>query len=198
MASFTQTDVISQALILLGQAPIQSLSEPSQITSSAIQTYNLALPDMLSKNMWRFAAKQVQLSQSTVTPVIPNMWQYVYTIPGDFLMTVRQWPQNYTFEIYAGMQFYSMLTGPLFLEYIYQVPIEQCPLPFVWALIYRIGYTLALSNAQNTGYYNALKAEYELFLAQAMAKDTKDRPQTYLQSAPVLNNRFVSYSAVNG
>lgn len=199
MAGFTQVDVISQVLVLLGNGPIQNLSNPSSIVVAATQTYNLTYNDMLSKNMWRFAAVQTQLSQSTSSPVIPNMWQYIYQIPGDFLMTIRQWPQNYVFEIYAGMQFYSQLEGPLYLEYISSnTQIEQCSIAFVNALIYEIAATMALSSAQNTQYATYLRAQADIKLAQAQAKDSKDRPQTPLASSPVLNNRFVSWTASNG
>jgi len=53
----TQVDIISNSLALLGHAAITTLSDPDEITTAAIQAYDMLLPGVLSRNNWRFAVK---------------------------------------------------------------------------------------------------------------------------------------------
>lgn len=197
MAAFTKTDIVSRAIMLLGNAPIQNLDRPSPIVEAASLLFDIAYPDALCKTNWRFAVKQVQLSQVNETPIVPGYWQYIYNLPGDFLKTIRQYPQNYAWEIF-GTQIYSMIAGPLYFEYVWQIPIELCPAPFAMYMYHELAAELSLSNAQNTGYYTALRARADVLLGQAQAAFAQNRPQTPLISGSVLNNRFVSYLSTNG
>ena len=51
----TRVQIISQALILLGNAPIMSLDNQSDITNAANSAFDKLLASNLSKNSWRFA-----------------------------------------------------------------------------------------------------------------------------------------------
>jgi len=68
----TQLEIISNSLALLGRAPITTLSDPDEITTAAIQAYNLLLPGVVSRNNWRFATRidEIYKFQKTFTVVV--------------------------------------------------------------------------------------------------------------------------------
>ena len=63
---------------------------------------------------------------------------------------------------------------------------------FVKYFVFELAAFLALTNAQMPDYYSELDKKKGIELAIAQAADAQNRPQTPLQSAPVLSRRFVS------
>ena len=278
----TQTEIISNAITLLGKGVVTSLLNPVPMTTAALQAYNLYFPLIITMHNWRFSTKIVslvnqsannsitgfsainntltvatalnsgviysatfttantlpattpQISTNTTYYIAPlttttirlyptavdaqantniitiqsagvgavvnvgpigGYWQYIYTVPVDFLKLIHVYPQNYEYEVYDKQQIFSNFNNssqPLYLEYQYLPDITLCPIYFCLALINFIASYLSLSSAQNVQYANFLKGEADNFVERAKATDTQDRPQTPLQNAPALTNRFVS------
>ena len=189
----TRVEIISLALMLLGRAPIESLDSNQEIVSSADYIFDSYLIDSLSKDPWRFAAKIAQLNQLNITPIVQN-WRYVYELPNDYLKMIRQYPHNYIYEIYQDAQMYSNLNPPVYIEYIFKPDVSRLPPYFCRYLAYKIADTLALSNAQNSSFKNAINRDLGIIYAEALAADAKNRPQTNLASQPIITNRAVSYA----
>jgi hypothetical protein len=193
--AFSQTQIISNAVALLGKGIILSTDGQSTLVNTAVQAFNFLLPCKLSEHFWRFATTIVQLAQINVVPVVTN-WTTVYQLPGDYLETVRVYPQYYDWEIYQGVNqipvIYSNYLGPFYLEYVRQVDVTLLPAYFCHYFVYELAYYLALSNAQQTQFYQVLKADRDYQLGIALAKDAQNRPQTPLASQPIITNRFVA------
>lgn len=189
----TRTQIISRALNLMGKKPIISLENQSDIVNAANECFDMLLEATLSQGFWRFATKIVELQQNVNTP-IGNYWFYAYDLPGDYLKLVHLWPQMYDFEVYGSTIFtnYNNQYQPLFLEYQYLVPEVNLPQWFVKYFCYEIAAYLALSSAQMPDFYSELERKKGIELAIAQAADAQNRPQTPLQSSPVLTRRYVS------
>jgi len=57
---------------------------------------------------------------------------------------------------------------------------------------YEIACYLCLSNAQSVNYFQVLRPRADYLLQSALAADAQNRPQTPLQSAPMITTRYVS------
>jgi hypothetical protein len=190
--SLTQVQVISNALTLMGKKPINSISDKiDDITNAALQAYNFLLPSVISKAPWRFATQVVELSQLVTAPVI-TQWAFSYALPGDFLKMIRQYPQNYAYEIYAGNIMYSNINGPLYIEYVFLPEQTAFPDYFNHYFVYELAAYLSLSNAQSPQFYQPLAQERDFLRAVAMAADAQNRPQSPIASAPMIQNRYVT------
>jgi hypothetical protein len=190
----TRVQIISEALTLMGKKPILNLTNQSDIVTAADQAFDMLLTDTISKGFFRFATRIVQINQNVNTPV-GGYWLFSYTLPADYLKLVHLWPVMYDFEIYENNALYSNFNNafqPLFLEYEFSPLVVNLPPYFVKYFIYELAMHLSLSNAQRPDYFEALKGERGILLAQAQAADAQNRPQTPLQSAPMLTRRFVS------
>jgi len=186
-----KVQIISFALGLLGRKPIITLDNQNDITAAAEQAFDFLVPVILSKGQWRFATKIIQVSELEVDPII-TYWKYSYQLPSDYLKMIRQYPHNYDFEMYDDLKMYSNVGGPLYIEYIFQPSISQFPPYFNEYLAYAIAENLALSNAHSVTFASKLAQDKGVIMAQALASDAQNRPQTPLMSQPIITNRAVT------
>ncbi len=190
----TKVQIISNALTILGKKPITSLVNQGDMVTAAEQAFDFLFPVRLSEGFWRFATKIVQLNQILPAPV-GGYWTYTYELPGDYLKLVHLWPHQYDYEMYAGGLMYSNYNNsgqPLYLEYVFMPLVTQCPDYFWGYFVYELASYMALSNAQSVQYADFLQPIMGLEMAKAMAADAQNRPQTTLQSAPMISRRYVS------
>jgi len=196
--ALTQVQIISNALLQLGHAPITSLTGGDEMVTAAVSAYNLKLPSVLSSGNWRFAV-QIQVLELLVEDLPPEVpWKAVYLLPAGFLKTIRLFPNIYTWDIYTNDRIYAYYNGPLAMEYVFQPDVSKLPAHFVDYFTYEISAYLALTNAQKTEYYTALEAKRIQMQAMSNAIETQNRPQFSQVNIPVLNNRYVGGFIGNG
>jgi len=195
--AMTKVQIISFALAKLGNKPISSLDNQSDIVTTAEAAFDILFPLCLTEHFWRFACKIVQVSELVTEPIVDN-WRHIYQLPGDFLKMIRQYPHNYDFEIYEEKHMYSNISGPLYIEYMFQPVIAQLPYYFNNYLALRIADHLALANAHSVAFANKIAADTEVARTQALATDAQNRPQTPMASQPIISNRAVSHVPFGG
>ena len=86
MASKIQ--LISNALILIGDLPITTLVGNSRAQTVANNLYDNIVQNELTKYRWGFAKKKAQLDLTTETPV-GTEWQSIYQLPADLLFLIK-------------------------------------------------------------------------------------------------------------
>jgi hypothetical protein len=198
----TRTQIISQALTLMGKRPIMNLTNQSDIVTAADNSFDMLLQATLSEGFWRFATKVAEIQQNVNIP-IGGYWFHAYNLPSDYLKMVHLWPHLHNFELYAGappilFTNFNNTGQPLFVEYVFLPDVSYLPPYFVKYFIFELAAFLALTNAQMPDYYSELDKKKGIELAIAQAADAQNRPQTPLQSAPVLARRYVSTFCSNG
>jgi len=210
---YTQTVIISNALCLVGHAPITTLDNADDLTNAAQQAYDLLLPGILSQNNWRFATAIQPLVRSL--EIAPAPWGAVYNLPTGFLKLIRLYPNIYEFDIYNNSKLYTILnngwngcgtpptppTPPVdpcenreqqfSIEYIFQPSVNQLPVRFVNYFIYEIALYLCLSSAQRPDYYQVLEKQRNYQYAMAAASEAQNRPQFSQVLFPVIANRAI-------
>ena len=191
--AFSKTEIISNAITLLGNKPILSLEGQGDMVDAAAQAFDMLLPAKLSEGFWRFATTYALLNQIQDLEIPSQMnWLYAYELPDDYLELVRLHPQNYSFEIFQNNVMYSNINSPQYIEYVREVEPDDLPPYFVHYFVYELALYLCLSSANSAAFYGALKPERDYTLGLAMAKDAQNRPQSPLASMPVISGRWVS------
>ena len=185
--SLAKVSIISNAISLLGHAPIISLDNGDQMVVAAEQAFDMLYPAILAENNWRFATAIQQMSQSTETP--PPQWGTVYLLPAGWLKTLRVWPFIYCWDIYENSKIYAQYQGPFWMEYIFQPDISKLPPHFVKYFCYEIGAYLCLSSAQKPEFYQQIEAKRVTSYAMCAAVEAQNRPQFTQMVFPVLQNR---------
>lgn len=82
----SETDLINNALRLIGGSRITSLSDGTKNANVAGDLYEELRDDLLRGHPWNFAMKRVKLAQSTTAPVFE--FDHAYSVPNDWLRTV--------------------------------------------------------------------------------------------------------------
>jgi hypothetical protein len=198
----TKTVIISNAITLLGHAPIISLVNGDKMVVAAEQAFDLLLPTILSENNWRFATTIQPLTLLLETPPAP--WTASYQLPSGFLKLLRLYPNIYEFDLYNNNRLYTFLGvpsndgQPFSIEYVFMPEISQLPARFVKYFIFEIANYLALSNAQRPDYAAYIRQQCQAEFAMAAANEAQNRPQYSQVLFPVLTNRCIGGFIGNG
>jgi hypothetical protein len=190
----TKVQVISNVVTIMGKKVLITLENQGDLVTAAEQAFDFLFQSTLSIGFWRFATRIQQLSRLAQTPV-GGYWNYAYQLPSDYLEMVHLWPQTYDWEIYENHKIYSNYNDsgqPLYIEYVFMPVITNVPDYFWYYFVYEIALYLCLSNAQMVQYYNALLPIRDRNYGIALAKDAQNRPQTPLQSRPIISRRYVA------
>jgi hypothetical protein len=98
--SISAISICSNALLLLGDKPIDSFDVNNDRTRLCANLYIQKRDRVLRSHPWNCAVKRAILSPDTTAPVYG--WQYQYQLPGDWLRTlnvgVEDSPIDYTTE----------------------------------------------------------------------------------------------------
>ena len=188
--AMSRVQIVSNALMQLGHAPISSLDGGDKLVVAADAVYDQKLDALLSRSNWRFAVQIQQLSVVAETP--PPQWKTTYLLPAGYIKMLRLYPNIYEWDIYADKKIYAQFEGDLWMEYVFAPDVSMFPDYFSDYFSAVIATQLALSNAQKADYYPALKQNAERLEIIAMSIDCQNRPQFSQVDIPVLNNRFVT------
>jgi hypothetical protein len=107
----SSVSICSDALILLGAAPISSFTEGTDAALACDRLYPDLRDSIISNYMWTWSLKKTQIARLAEAPT--NEWKYAYQLPGDMLSGVialftssgtNQQPANYGWEIYGDQE----------------------------------------------------------------------------------------------
>ena len=178
--------MISNALILLGDAPISSLNDPGAGALVAANLYDSSYRSMLSIHRWRFATKTFQLSKLTASPSNTD-WNYQYQLPSDYLYLIKT-DAGRGYEIYED-KVLSNATS-LTIDYVYEVNEDFIPPYFAKAFEFFLASEFAIpvtGNSQRAEYY---RGQYEAQLKRAKFLDSSQRPSDVIQHQPFIEVRY--------
>lgn len=179
-------DMASNALLLLGDSPISSFTEPGAGAQAAANLYQGTKERFLSYHPWSFALKEQVLSRLTQGPDIRTGYKYAYQLPTDMirLWSVVEW-DNYDL---VGDKLYSNRTE-LLARYIYDVPESLIPAHAEKALTYLLAAEFAISVTEDEGKSQIYTQKANQMMAQASTIDSQGRPQIGIISSPFVEAR---------
>lgn len=170
--------IISNAFILLGKQPIQSIDTGNPVQAAASTIYDSVMPSLLAERPWRFALKQFNLNKLVDTPLIEE-FSYIYQLPADYLTAYRVYP-NSAYAIYID-KLYSNQSS-LMLEYIYQVDESLFSDNFVLMLTYAMASNIAMTLTQQVNLADFWQKRQFEQMAIAASTDALAMPNTYIQN----------------
>ena len=180
-------DIVSNALLLIGDEPISAFTEAGAGATIAANLYPQTYAKMLSEHPWSFAFKEQQLSRLSAVPDSKTNYSYAFQLPTDL---IRLWAilPNSRYEI-IGSLLYSNETE-LLARYIYKPDENDLPPHFVEALQYKLASDFAISVTEDRN-----KAQYyaeltKMATAKAKNVDSQGRPQTPVISSPFISSHY--------
>ncbi|WP_223621177.1 hypothetical protein [Lysobacter sp. ESA13C] len=190
----TAVQICSNALLMLGDKPINSLSEdPNQATSdrelAAANLYPQVRNATLRAHPWNCATKRVVLSPDSQTPAFD--WAYQFLLPGDWLRTLGVSEGGCRIDFRAESGRILADSSSLELLYIYR---NENPATWDSLLVDAVTTAMAARLAIPVTNDRAKKVEMEgallRLLQQARGVDGQDSPPEEFGDSPFLLARF--------
>ena len=179
----SKIDLVSNALILIGDAPINSLTGNSRAQQVASNLYDNIVKSELSKHRWGFARKKAQLAKTTSTPL--DEWDSIYQLPTDMIFLIKINPLV-DYQI-LGDKVYCNIGSALYCDYIYDAPESEWPYYFAKMVEYALAKDFATSIRDSSNSRIEMAAEYENASRMARFTDSQQHPQT-----PIMSNPFAA------
>ena len=181
----SKLEIISDALLELGDSPITSLSATGAGPTAAKQRYDSVLHDALSKAMWTFAKSTASLSKLVAEP--DTGFQAAYLMPSDYVRAIRVIPairyELYQNELHCdqvnGMTLvYTAITGeglftPSFRQYFMLL----------------LASAIAIPTTQNASLATEIAVRAERKLVEASRIDASTQTSRTPPSSPLITVR---------
>ena len=178
--------LISNALILIGDLPVTSLSGNSRAETVANNLYDNIVQNEISKYRWGFATRRVQLALTAEVP-IGDEYQNSFQLPPDLLVLTKiDSPANY--KMY-GDKIHMNSTGPVYAEYVANVREGDWPVYFAKMIEYALAMDFAPSIRDSAASMDANARQYLNASRMARFTDSQQYPVEPLRSRPFIDVR---------
>ena len=182
----TKISTISNALLLIGDKPINSLTEGSYRAQVAAGLYDSVYESVLASHPWFFARTLVELAKTTETSELPT-WNNIFQMPTDLITMIRIYPSS-DYEIY-GNKIYSNATS-LTIDYIAKVQEATWPGYFEKLMQWALASEFIIPIREDVGASQIITQKYLGQGQVARALDSKQKIQRPIQSQPFIQSRF--------
>jgi hypothetical protein len=183
----SKIDLISNALILIGDLPINTLTGNSRAQIVASNLYDTIVKNELTRTRWGFARAKAQLSLTTETP-LGNDYKSIYQLPTDLLLLIKVEPST-RYQI-LGDKIYCNLKQAMYCDYIYNAPESEWPEYFAKLIQYALAKDFATSIRDSAAARAEMSQEYLNASADAMSRDAQQYPQTPMTYQPFIAVRY--------
>lgn len=184
----SKIDIISNALILIGDTPINSLTGNDRRQVVASNLYDNIKLSELSKHYWGFAQREAQLAKLVSTPT-SDRWNSIYQLPTDLVLLINVYP-NVPYKV-VGKQIYTNLNGGKFtVDYVANVPESEWPPFFVKMMEYALAKDFATSIRDSASARAEMTNEYVNASRMARFADSQQRTQVSMQISPFTSVRY--------
>ncbi|MBT5235810.1 MAG: hypothetical protein HOM18_10975 [Candidatus Marinimicrobia bacterium] len=187
--NYTDIDIASNALLLIGESPIASFTEDTVAALIAANLYSSTFESLLTLHPWRFASTKATLSRLTAAPV--NQWKYAYQLPADFLVAQHIDEGNDNYQIYADKLYSDNTT--MVLDYTYKPDESFLPAYFTQLLELRLAsvFAIPITESATRGDYYAGLAEKQLQRSKTIdSQSTPSIGPPALEGSRLINSRY--------
>lgn len=175
----TDVEICSNALMLLGAAPIASLAETSKQARLCANIYPNARLDVLRRHNWNCAVWRVNLAPLAGTPP-GGEWSHWFARPGDWVRTLSVLPDglDYDFEGNRILANSSSIT----LRYVRDIGEGTWDAHLVDVMVKRMLKDLAYPITKSASLAELKAKEYHEALRTAKTIDGQERPADSLDA----------------
>lgn len=191
----TKLSMLSAALVLCGEKPMNSLTDPRYGAAVGAALFDMVFENELQSNRWRFACKKASLAQVNVVP--PNEFQYCFQLPTDMLLPIGFWGvgPDRTYEIYSNVMYTNITSNPgpvnssaqsLTFDYMFKPDPATVPSYFSLLVTYALAKDMIKPVTESDTAASAMQTKYNMQRSRAMHADAQGRP-----NRPIAHNQFV-------
>jgi hypothetical protein len=187
----TAVSICSNALMMLGKAPIASLEDESDRASYCANLYPALRDSLLRKHFWNCAIKRVLLSPTSEAPGFD--YSHQFQLPSDFLRLYQVGTKNSPiddFQLENRMILANVSSLPL--RYVWRNEDENnWDTGLVQAATHAMAAMLAYPIVQSTSLRESMLQTAKDVLREAKAIDGQENPgDTFGEDFPLIRGRY--------
>jgi hypothetical protein len=183
----TKIKLISDALVLLGEKPLNSLADNRYGATVGANLFERIYENEISSNRWRFASTKAGLSQLVAAPL--NEWRYAYQLPPTMLLPIGTYP-SVPYEIYADHLYTN--ASSVELDYLFKPDVSEIPAYFAMLMTYALARDMVKPITESDNGVNVFENKYVRQRDRAMYADAQGRPNRAISHSPFTADRFTS------
>lgn len=181
----SKIDLISKALILCGEEPLNSLSDQRYGATVGANLFEMLYENELQSNRWRFAMTKSALSKLAAVPL--NQWKNAFQLPPDMLLPIGIFPADLTYEIYGDRIYTDRETVEL--DYLFKPVVTAVPAYFATLMTFTLAQHMIKPITESDAAVKVMSDKYDKQRGIAMYADAQGRPAKPSFSDPFVNNR---------
>jgi hypothetical protein len=189
MSTATPVSICSNALLMLGDAPISSLDDNSDRARLASNIWPTARDYVLRRHPWNCAIKRESLNPDAQAPAFD--FAYQYTLPGDLLrvLSVGLDTERLPYKV-EGRKILCDVK-PLLVRYVYRnEDLSTWDSALVWGMTQVMRAIFAYGITQSTSLEQLVETVMRDVLRQARATDGLEDEPDALDDSPLLQARY--------
>jgi len=176
-------NICSNALMIIGDNPINSFTDSGAGAMAANQLYDSAYETMLASHRWTFAHAKVQLSKLAQSPL--NTWQNAFQIPTNQKLIM-------IFGVYPDAP-YDIIQDTIYsnreevaIDYIFKPDESKLPGTFITALQLQLASLFAVFITDDNTLSSMYAEQAVSALEMAKSIDSQSRTVQPIRSAPFI------------
>ena len=191
MAASSETGIVNTGLILLGELPILSLTDDSDVARAANAVFTQIRDEVLAQHPWNGCTQQVTLAQLSGTPIFG--WSYHYVYPSDGLRSLFTDDDQYSWKVSIGTDGQSKVVlsnaPTMAVEYIFrQTNVSRYGSWLSFAMSKRMAAELALTLTQHQGKAQGFMAAYQAQLSMSKMMDGQEQSTSEVTSTTLTDD----------
>jgi hypothetical protein len=185
----SKIEVISDAFILLGKAPVNSIgSDASPVVASVSKLYDLIYPMIITMHTWRFAMAFKTLSPLSSVPPI-SKYTYAYLLPNDMLHLYGTYPVNIDYARYENYLYTNQSTS-LTIEYSFLPEVNKWPAYFKNLMVVTLASYAAMPVTESEKLSEDYSQKALNYLNTCRAIDSQQQPNPVILRDSLLSRKF--------
>jgi len=180
----SKIDMASNALLLLGDAPIASLDEDGAGAQVMSNIYEPTYLGLISQNIWGFARKQAELSQNVASPLFD--YQYSYTLPADQLRLIAL-ASRFEYQVYENKLYTDDNAAKI--DYIVRPDEGNLPPYFVELMQLQLAANAAMAVTDRANLAAEMQGRARNQYLIAMGADAQNDTNIAIKSSPFIEVR---------
>lgn len=189
--AYTDIDICSGALIMIGAEPITSLTEDTTEGKVCANLYRRTMEDLLTSHRWRFAVGQVAMSRLEDEP--DGKWDAAYQLPDDCLtpITVMIGGTVIAFDRFEDNIYCNASTSDtVVLQGIFWVDEQFWPPYFIRLAEFKLASLIAEALGSKTELANLFEDRAEKQFARGKNIDSQGRTAVRFDTSRIVRRRF--------
>lgn len=186
----SDVSICSNALVLLGDSPINSLDEDNNRARAAANLFPSVRNYVLRRHPWNCAVKRVSLAPDVTVPLFDFAFQF--TLPPDFMrvLSVGEYGvEAWKWKIESGKLLCD--DNPALLRYVWRNEVAATwDDMLVWAMTMSMKAVLAYPITASTSLEQLIEQGLSEVLRAARAVDGQDETPETVGDSPLLQARF--------